>query len=423
MPFTAMVQAIVDFWAGFNLWLNSLTLLQLILLMLVPLVIDFTRSVGKSCFLLLHSLHRKIHPIKFDPWVKPMVSIIIPAHNEENSIEKSVESCIEMDYPLKEIIVVDDGSTDATYDKALPYEKRGLIKLLHRDTAGGSKAVAVNYGISFSKGKLIVILDADTLFERRSLSEAIKYFSDPLVNAVSGNVRVMGDERGGRNLLVRLQSYEYLLSLEMGRRYNAIMGTLIIIPGAFGIIRRAVGSGLGFFDRDTVTEDFDMTVKLRKVKGRVLFASEAISWTSAPGTWRKWINQRIRWTHGQLATLWKHRDAFKKQRFSLPFVTALYDMIFMDLVMLFIKFSWIGVLFYLYWPNILALIYLSILSFTFYLSSELFTGLTAGILSPRKSDLKHLYLLPLIILFYRPFYGLIRLKAYVDFFLKRQVRW
>jgi len=155
------------------------------------------RSVVKSCVLMVHALYRKLRPVEYDPDYMPKVSLIIPAHNEETIIERAIESALETNYPNKEINVVNDGSTDRTYQLALPYSRKGRIKLCHRDVANGSKAGALNYGLFFASGDIIVTVDADTLIERNSLRELIKPLSDPAFSATSGNVRILGGE-GGR---------------------------------------------------------------------------------------------------------------------------------------------------------------------------------------------------------------------------------
>ncbi|MGB9842273.1 MAG: glycosyltransferase family 2 protein [Candidatus Bathyarchaeales archaeon] len=415
---TLMVES---FWRNFANWLSSLTLIDFLLIFWPLILIDFTRSVVKCVLLLFHSFFINLKRKSKSPeYFTPKVSLIIPAHNEEKAIERAVTSALEVDYPNKEIIVVDDGSTDRTYQLAYPYAQKGLIKLLRRESASGSKAGALNYGVLFARGDVIVTVDADTLIERDAIKEIVKPLANPKVSAVSGNVRILAGEHGGQNLLVKLQAYEYLLSLELGRRFNSLIGTLLIISGAFGAFWKSNIVNLGQYDKDTITEDFDITVKMRKLGKRLVFAENAIAWTFAPETWRSWIRQRVRWTKGQVETLKKHSDIFSKKKYDFKFVAALYDMLLIDIILLFIRIAWF---FFIALFSQSTFMYVLFLSTIMYLGMEFLTIITAGLLSPRKEDLKKAYLAPVAVLFYRPFYAIVRMKAYADWLLKRRTRW
>ncbi|MDG7007559.1 MAG: glycosyltransferase [Nitrososphaerota archaeon] len=337
------------------------------------------------------------------------MSIIVPAHNEASSIERTVQALLELDYLDKEIVVVDDGSTDQTSFKVMPYAEQNLVKLVRRETASGSKAGAIDYGVSFCTGDILYVVDADTLVERKAISEATKFFQFEGTIAVSGNVRILAGDGNVNNLLTKLQSYEYLISIELGRRYNALMGMLIIISGAFGGFRIRTARELGLFDKDTLTEDFDLTMKLRKTGGRIFFAPESIAWTYCPATLRSWFRQRRRWAVGQIETLVKHKDVFLNRRFRLGFRVALYDTLLMDVVLLFARTAWVLFVLLDFSSN---LFYTLVLIYLLYVVSELVTFVSAGLLSPRKTDVKLLYLLPIVVFVYRPLYGLVRMYSY-----------
>ncbi|MBS7614224.1 glycosyltransferase family 2 protein [Candidatus Bathyarchaeota archaeon] len=397
-----------------------MTISEFVFIFWPMLIVDFVRSVGKSLFLLSIALYYKIRPTRFRNDFFPKASLIIPAHNEEKIIVNAIESALETDYPQKEIIVVDDGSKDKTFQLAYPYFQKGLIKLLHRDVASGSKATSLNFGLIFATGEIIVVVDADTLLERNALREIVKPLSDPDISAVSGNVRVLKGENGSNNLLVKLQAYEYLISLELGRRFNSIMKTLLIISGAFGAFWKESVYSIGEYDKDTITEDFDMSFKMRKLGKKLYFEDKAISWTFAPESWKNWRRQRIRWTKGQAETLWKHRNVMFKKGFDVRFFMAFFDMLFMDIILLFMRFGWFNYMLFTYQTRF---IYILIFSFMIYMVFEFITIFTAGVLSPRKKDLKKIYLVPVVVLFYRPYYALIRLKAYFDWMLKKKSQW
>lgn len=411
---------LIVFWEGFIQWLGKLTLLDFVLFFWPLIIFDLARSIIKPIFLLFHAVYRKLRPSKTGLFFMPKVSIIIPAHNEEEIIVKSIESALEADCPNKEIIVVDDGSTDRTYQLASLYATKGQVKLLHRDQASGSKAGALNFGVCFASGEVLITLDADTLIEHDSIKEMMKTFSDPKVSAVSGNVRILNSVKREKNLLIRLQTYEYLIAFELGRRFSSVTDTLLIISGAFGAFRKENIKTLGEYDKDTLTEDFDITVKLRKLGQKLKFASNSVSWTNAPETWKEWNRQRIRWTRGQAETMWKHRNILHKKGFDFRSVFSFYDMLFSDIIILFLRFAWILSLIFFFPAN---LPYVILLSFILYLFLEVITFISAGILSAKKSDLKNLWLAPIAVFFYRPYYSLVRFKAYVDWLIKKKSSW
>jgi cellulose synthase/poly-beta-1,6-N-acetylglucosamine synthase-like glycosyltransferase len=413
MPYPILGQFITEF----HHWLNQLTLTDLIYIYWPLIIFDALRSITKNIAILLDkAIPRK----NKQPTIYPHISLIIPAHNEEKVIESNIQAALEAVYPHKEIIVVDDGSTDRTHEIAQKYSNKGLIKLIHRDYASGSKSGALNYGILFAKGEIVITIDADTLLERTALMEIIKPFANQDTVAASGNVRILRGEKGATNLLVRLQAYEYLQSLELGRRFNSLVGTLMIISGAFGAFRLEEVKSLGEYSASTITEDFDMTIMFRKLNKRIVFEAKAVSWTFCPETWSDWLRQRIRWTRGQAETLWKHRDVFTRNEYSLSFVAAAIDMLLMDFALLFIRTGW---LLYYALTQVRLFPFIIVLMFIIYLALELMTMLTAGFLSPIKSDLKKVYLVPIMVLFYRPLYALVRIYAYTQLVIKRERLW
>ncbi len=388
---------------------------QAISILLVPILFDLTRTITKAIVLPLHELYRRIRPYGFTKSYFPSISVIIPAHNEEETIEGCILSVLEDPYPNKEVIVVDDGSTDRTYEIASKYAKEGKIRLLRRPPSG-KKAYAVNYGLMFSRGEIVVVMDADTLIERGSLWELVKFFQLPNTGGVAGNVKVLNRE----SLWCKLQAYEYMTSMESGRRFYGLVGTVLIIPGAYGAAKRRVLTSTGMFDADTITEDFDFTLKIHKTRMRVRFSPQAVAWTRAPETFRDWMNQRIRWSKGQLETLIKHRDLLFNPFFGTPGLLGVPSMVFYDLAATSLKLIWL-IYFLAFHPELTFAVYG--LMIPFYFINELILGIVSWILTPKRGEFWVLFVLPLAILFYRPIHGLVRLKGYLDGLLKREIRW
>ena len=412
-----------SFFASFVSWLHSLTPWQ-IAGILSFMMVDVSRNVGKTISLSVFKIKRHFRPLRMSKAAvtSPKISLLIAAHNESASITKTIKSALESTYWNKEIIIIDDHSTDDTYQQALPYSERGLIKLVKRSGGKGSRAAAINYGSNFATGDILMMTDADTLLDRSALSEVAKYLSLPNVVGILGNVRILSGDKGVTNLLTRCQSYEYLVSFELGRRVRTLLNVLVIIPGAFGALRTDSAKKIALYDIDTVTEDFDLTLKLFKIGGKIEFIPEVIAYTYCPNNWKAWIRQRVRWSYGQVVTLLKHRDIIttRNVKYDLLFVFGVFDMIFMDIILLFARtISMIWILFYF----TQSIEFVFILVFLVYFISELIIILAAGIFSPIKSDLKYIYLLPFMLFVYRPFFAYIRLYAFIRALMGKGVDW
>jgi cellulose synthase/poly-beta-1,6-N-acetylglucosamine synthase-like glycosyltransferase len=394
----------------------EINLIDAVLILLVPLILDLPRVIVKCAFL----LHRKIVETHGEQPSKgmPRVSIIVPAHNEGTVIDKTVESLISLVYPHKEIVVVDDNSGDDTYLKAKPYATRGEIVLVKKTDPRSNKAMALRYGLRFVSGDVIICIDADTVLQNESLIRIVEPFDDPETVAVAGNVRVYNTE----SLLGKIQAYEYLLAMEMGRTFQSLFQTLLIIPGAFGAFRRAIMGSIGGFEDDTMTEGFDLALKLKKTGFRIPFAPKAIAWTVVPSRFSDWSRQRIRWAYGELQSIMKHRDLLFNMNFGLRSVLSLIDMLFTDVLLLFIRLFWILSFPFLF-PSI-PLLEIAFLVLFFYLAMEVIQAIVAVTISPRgKKELRYLVLIPIVVLLYRPIYSIIRFFGYLKLMFGLKAGW
>ncbi|MEV8516343.1 bifunctional polysaccharide deacetylase/glycosyltransferase family 2 protein [Dactylosporangium sp. NPDC051484] len=232
------------------------------------------------------------------------VSIVVPAYNEAANIEKTVRSLAASDYPGCEIIIVDDGSTDAT---AAIVERLGrslpAVHLIRQANAG--KPAALNAGIAAARGDLLVLVDGDTVFEPDAVGRLVQPFADPAVGAVSGNTKVAN--RGG--LLGRWQHLEYVVGFNLDRRMFDLGGCMPTIPGAIGAFRREALRDVGGVPGDTLAEDTDLTMTVLRAGWRAVYAERAVAWTEAPSSLRQLWRQRYRWCYGTMQAAWKHRGA------------------------------------------------------------------------------------------------------------------
>jgi len=239
----------------------------------------------------------------------PLISILIPAYNEEKVIEKTIESALEIDYPKKEVIIIDDGSTDKTLLIARRFQ-RDNVKVLHKENSG--KATALNYGINFAKGEILTILDADTIAGKNSLKEIVKVFENSSnVGGVAGNVKV----RNKTNWLTWCQALEYVSGLQIARRAFDMFGAITIVPGAMGAFKTNILKDTGGYDKDTIVEDFDATIKVLKSGQIIKGTTKSLAYTEVPEKIKEFVKQRNRWYRGNLQVLFKHKNALTNPRY------------------------------------------------------------------------------------------------------------
>jgi cellulose synthase/poly-beta-1,6-N-acetylglucosamine synthase-like glycosyltransferase/peptidoglycan/xylan/chitin deacetylase (PgdA/CDA1 family) len=232
----------------------------------------------------------------------PPVSIVVPAFNERTDIEHSVGSLAGVDYPDFEVIVVDDGSADGTAE-AVERMELPRVKVLRQANQG--KPAALNRGLEVAQHDLIVMVDADTVFERDTLRRLVAPLDDPEVGAVSGNTKVANR----RGLLGRWQHIEYVMGFNLDRRLYEVLRCMPTVPGAIGAFRRSALDQIGGVSGATLAEDTDITIAIGRDGWNVVFADDACAWTDAPPTLGNLWRQRYRWAYGTLQAVWKHRAA------------------------------------------------------------------------------------------------------------------
>ncbi|WSR03871.1 bifunctional polysaccharide deacetylase/glycosyltransferase family 2 protein [Streptomyces sp. NBC_01210] len=238
---------------------------------------------------------------RFPPLTDP-VSVIVPAYNEEAGIEATVRSLLASSHQAVQIIVVDDGSTDRTFEIAEAIDDRRVMVI--RQTNSG-KAAALNTGLARAHFGIVVMIDGDTVFDPDAVFNLIQPLADPRVGAVSGNTKV-GNRQG---ILGRWQHLEYVIGFNLDRRMFDVMECMPTVPGAIGAFRRDALVGVGGVSEDTLAEDTDLTMALCRAGWRVVYEESAIAWTEAPSTVRQLWKQRYRWCYGTLQAMWKHRGA------------------------------------------------------------------------------------------------------------------
>ncbi|MFL5614455.1 MAG: glycosyltransferase [Gemmatimonadaceae bacterium] len=233
---------------------------------------------------------------------QPPVTIIVPVFNEETVIEAALRSLLQLRYPAFHVIVVDDGSSDGTFDRANELAGRygdSDVRVVRKHNGG--KASALNAGIALATTEFVLCMDGDSRLHPDTLRFAMRHFTDPRVGAVAGNVKVVNRV----NLWTRLQALEYIEGLNTVRRAQGFLRVVNIIPGPIGVFRRAALMRAGGYDTDTYAEDADITLKLLTAGWHIAYEEHAIAYTEAPERYLDLIKQRYRWTRGILQALRK----------------------------------------------------------------------------------------------------------------------
>ncbi|MEI6113968.1 MAG: glycosyltransferase [Burkholderiales bacterium] len=255
----------------------------------------------------------------------PMVTIVVPAYNEGLVIQAALRSLLQLEYINYEIIVVDDGSSDDTYEQALAVARESRrIPIRVVTQRNGGKADALNTGASHARGELILNMDGDTKLAVDSLRHAVKHFEDPNIGAVAGNVKVLNRE----NLLTKLQALEYVEGLAMARTAQSFIRMVSIVPGPLGLFRRSVLAEAGGYDSDTYAEDCDLTIKILLNGWRIGYEDKSVAYVESPNKLLDLLQQRYRWTRGMLQALRKRSSALWHPRRSLTNFLLMWYMVF-----------------------------------------------------------------------------------------------
>jgi len=232
------------------------------------------------------------------------VSVIVPCYNEQDVIVPSLKSTIGQTYPNLEILVIDDGSSDRTYELAKNFEfDEGHRSLKVLSKPNGGKSRALNYAIKKAKGNLICCVDADSKLDKFAVELMVQHFKNPEIAAVAGSVSVVNTD----TFLTKLQALEYIQGLNMVKNGQAFLKLVNIIPGPLGMFRKEAMQKVGYYSHDTFAEDCDLTLSLIAEGYKIDFEPDAIAHTEAPENLLDLLKQRYRWTRGILQAIKKNR--------------------------------------------------------------------------------------------------------------------
>lgn len=334
-----------------------------ILTIAISIIMVFYSMFVISCYLwMVYSAYKEMekykkansyidHNLLLSSPLVPGISIIAPAYNEELNINYNVKSLLSLYYNKYEVIVVNDGSKDHTLEKLINefdlvlvnfYQQNQLktqaIRGIYRsknhlyfrltvvDKENGGKADALNAGINVAKFDLTSTIDVDCILDNNVLLKLVRPFltQGKDVIAVGGAVKVANNSiiENGRlisvklpkSLLAKFQVLEYVRAFSIGRLSWSRINSLILISGALGVFNKRVLIKSGAYQTDTVGEDIELIVRMRKFRkqenqsSKVVYVPEPLCWTEVPENTNILVGQRNRWTRGAIDTLLRHKD-------------------------------------------------------------------------------------------------------------------
>lgn len=237
---------------------------------------------------------------------EPLVTVMIPAHNEETGVTKTLNSVCNSSYKNLQVIVVDDASTDTTRKVVNQYildnpEKpvEFLSIILNR-----GKAAALNFAIQEkARGEFVMTLDADSVIDKYAIENALKYFDDPNVAGVAANVKIYHQQ----SIIALLQMFEHMIGYR-SKKFYTLTNSEFIVGGVASTYRHDVLKRVGWYDTDTQTEDIGLSLKITaegNKANKLVYAEDVIAMTEAVQTAKALFRQRFRWKLGMIQNLLK----------------------------------------------------------------------------------------------------------------------
>jgi cellulose synthase/poly-beta-1,6-N-acetylglucosamine synthase-like glycosyltransferase len=347
-------------------------------------ILAYFVAVNGLLALLLGSAAVEMRAHRLDVWresrwrvlsseVAPTISVLAPAYNEAMTVSESVRSLLTLRYPSLEVVVINDGSADGTLDvlrrdfdlvavdaaalrrrlDAAPvrglYRSRRTPALVVVDKENGGKADALNVGLDVAGGELVCAIDSDTLVEADALQRMIRPFVvDDRALAVGGTIRAVNGcevqagrvvrQRAPRRPLEALQAVEYLRAFMAGRLGWNRLGGNLVISGAFGLFRREPMIAAGGYLHETVGEDMEVVVRMRRLArsrgegDHVIFVPDPVAWTEVPSSLRVLARQRDRWHRGLADVLRRHLGLVLNPRYGVMGLFVLPYFLFVELL-------------------------------------------------------------------------------------------
>ena len=283
-----------------SIWLTAKTVFKVLFLILVsyPILGGLAWFVGGLCYKYVFKNKKRDFTI-LDSREQPFITIMVPAHNEEVTIEETISYLLnELNYTNYEVLVIDDCSTDNTPKILHKLQQQSKRLRVIRLAENKGKAHAFNIGLAFAKGDLVLSNDADTLPEADALMRYVNYFNSPEgqnIAAVTSNVEV----RNRTKLITKSTTVEFSSIVGIIKRAEmGVFGSIFAYSGANTMYRKSALIDVGMFRQDRATEDISVAWDHQLNNWLAVFAPEIISYTLVPETLKELYHQRKRWAKG-----------------------------------------------------------------------------------------------------------------------------
>lgn len=387
-----------------------------LLLIMYSIILIFFIVYGLSSFIfIISSFFKKPSKPKFMPYKK--VSVLIPCRNEEDVIEDTLNSIKAQSYPLYEVIIIDDNSSDRTSQICKNFIKKHSLtnfKIFQRKENNSSKPKAVNNVLKYVSGDIIVFFDADNSPYKNCIKELVSGFSNDRIAAVQGRVITKNG-----NLLSKIVSMERCSGFNVRFQGKDRISINVQFSGTIVAIRRKIMEKLGNFNADSLTEDTDLTVKIILNGYKIRYQPDAIALEEAPPNLNNYITQRTRWATGHMGCFLEYwRDILKSKLSLLDKIDTLIFLFYYFVPIICGLGIIIGILNYYFDQNFIFERYFSFIFISILIASpilELILGIIRG------NSSKNLVLLPLM-----PFFFILNVHiCYIGLYknLKNDKKW
>lgn len=278
-------------------------------------------------YLYSEKLERAKSNVRLQRHTWPKVSILIPAHNEERVIDKTIQAMLMLDYPEDslEIIVINDLSSDKTGSMIDAYaSKYPQVIAVHttKSLGGRGKSAALNYGMTYASGEYIAVYDADNRPERLALKYLVSgILTQGNIGAVVGKFRVINASKNLLTRFINIETISYQWMAQAGLWHWFKIST---IPGTNFLIRRSLLQHIGGWDEQALAEDTELSIRIYEAGYEIHFLPLAITWEQEPETWKVWLKQRTRWARGNQYVIVKYMRFLMKLKRKRMFLDILY---------------------------------------------------------------------------------------------------